>query len=411
MPYEAELTFFRKLLEQFHLKTHIITKDSASFSDVELGIRQFLGMEDDYEKMFDAIGEKVKPSTIYKITDNFLTNYVIFEMPEEEVTYLVIGPYTERNITQEDFLYAVEKYHFSPRLIEIFTQYYGNIPVVPEPGTLLAALRTLGDILWGDSQNYTFESIHYSLLESYLGTVPDRSASNIPEQKDVSFKMKILEERYIAENQLIKMISQGNYNKADSALASNNMMVLESRTTDALRNFKNYSIVFNTLLRKGAEAGSVHPLYIDRVSSAYARRIEDISSLEQGQKLMKEMLRKYCLLVKNHSMKDYSLLIQKVITRIDADLTADQSLKTHASILNVNPSYLSTLFRKEIGVTLTEYVNRKRIEHGLFLLNTTNLQIQTVAQQCGMPDINYFTRIFKKHIGKTPKEYKKALYS
>ena len=126
---------------------------------------------------------------------------------------------------------------------------------------------------------------------------------------------------------------------------------------------------------------------------------------------MKEMIRKYGLLVKNHSLKDYSLLIQKVITRIEADLTLDQTLNTHAEILNVSPSYLSTLFRKETGITLTEFVNRKRVEYGVLLLNTTNMQVQTIAQHCGISDINYFTRIFKKYIGKTPKEYRNSIGS
>ena len=122
------------------------------------------------------------------------------------------------------------------------------------------------------------------------------------------------------------------------------------------------------------------------------------------------MIRKYCLLVKNHSLKDYSLLIQKVIARIDVDLTADHSLKIYANLLSVHPSYLSSLFHKETGLTLTEYVNQKRVEHGVFLLNTTKMQIQMIAQQCGIPDINYFTRIFKKQYGITPSEYRKSLY-
>ena len=163
------------------------------------------------------------------------------------------------------------------------------------------------------------------------------------------------------------------------------------------------------MLRKAAEQGSVHPIHIDNLSSAFAKKIEELPSLEQGAHLYKEMLRKYCLLVKKYSTKEYSFFIQKVIARIEADFTADQSLKTHAELLNINPSYLSSLFKKETGMTLTEFVNQRRIEHSIFLLNATNMQIQTVALNCGIPDINYFTRLFKKHVGKTPSEYKRLL--
>ena len=164
-------------------------------------------------------------------------------------------------------------------------------------------------------------------------------------------------------------------------------------------------------MRKAAEAGAVHPLHIDSLSSRYAKKIELATSTNALISLQREMIHKYCLLVKNHSMKGYSLLIRKVLTQIDSDLTANLSLRTQAEHLNINSSYLSTLFKKETGTTLTEYVNRKRIEHAIFLLNTTNLKIQAIAQACGIPDVNYFTKIFKKQIGITPKDYRDNIMS
>ena len=178
---------------------------------------------------------------------------------------------------------------------------------------------------------------------------------------------------------------------------------------DSLRNLKNYGIVLNTLLRKAAEQGAVHPLYIDKLSSDMARRLEMTRTPADCLDMYHTMVHKYCLLVKNHSMRNYSQLVQHVILRIESDLTADLSLKAHAEFLNVNPSYLSTLFKKETGVTLTEYVNRQRIEHGIFLLNATDLQVQTIAQYCGFPDINYFTKTFKRMIGQTPKAYRQSV--
>jgi len=88
------------------------------------------------------------------------------------------------------------------------------------------------------------------------------------------------------------------------------------------------------------------------------------------------------------------------------DLTADLSLKANADALNVNASYLSTLFKKETGSTLTDYVNRKRIEHAVYLLNTTSLPISTVGQRCGIQDDNYFTKMFKKYTSMTPKQFR-----
>lgn len=184
---------------------------------------------------------------------------------------------------------------------------------------------------------------------------------------------------------------------------------MEKHSPDPIRNMKNYCIILNTLLRKAAELGAVHPLHIDSLSSKFAIKIENAVSTAALTRLQSEMVHKYCLLVKNHSMQGYSLLIRKVLTRIDTDLTADLSLRAQAALLNINSSYLSTLFKKEVGMTLTDYVNNKRVEHALFLLNTTTMQIQAIAQHCGIPDVNYFTKTFKKHIGKTPKEYRDSV--
>ena len=150
----------------------------------------------------------------------------------------------------------------------------------------------------------------------------------------------------------------------------------------------------------------MHPLHIDRLSDSLARQLEKLHTVDEVLGMYNKMVHKYCLLVKNHSMQGYSQLVQRVILRVETDLTADLSLAAHAEQLNVNASYLSTLFKKEMGVTLTEYVNRQRVEHGIFLLNATDLLIQTIAQYCGMPDVNYFTKTFKKVTGKTPSEYR-----
>ena len=124
---------------------------------------------------------------------------------------------------------------------------------------------------------------------------------------------------------------------------------------------------------------------------------------------MDEMFVAYCQLVKKFSSKNYSPLIQQTMIHIDSDLDGDLSLEVLAKKLNVNGSYLSSLFKKEMGQTLTDYITAKRMTLAMKLLGTTQMQIQMVAQICGIPDVNYFTKKFKKATGRTPKEYRQAL--
>ena len=162
----------------------------------------------------------------------------------------------------------------------------------------------------------------------------------------------------------------------------------------------------NTLLRKAAEQGGVHPVHLDKASSDHAAQIEQLPSMEALPNLMTEIFRNYCRLVRTHAMQTYSPPVQKALVYIDANLSENISLRTLADTLNVSPGYLSTLFHKETGQKLTDYINQRRILHAKHLLKTTRLQIQTVAQHCGIMDVHYFSKVFKRHTGQTPKQYR-----
>lgn len=119
-----------------------------------------------------------------------------------------------------------------------------------------------------------------------------------------------------------------------------------------------------------------------------------------------DMIHGYCQLVNNYKKTNYSLLTQKIIAYVNNDLTADLSLKAMSERLSVNASYLSALFKKEMGTPLTDYVNRQRMEQAKKLLVITDLPSRSIAQECGICDVYYFNRLFKKMTGYTPKVYR-----
>ena len=150
----------------------------------------------------------------------------------------------------------------------------------------------------------------------------------------------------------------------------------------------------------------MHPIHLDRVSSAFAKRIEELSEGSANLPLMKEMFRAYCRLVRKHAIRHYSLPVQKTVLLIDADLSAELAPRALAQAQGLSLGYLSSLFHKEVGVTISEYIRERRMKHAAHLLSTTRLQIQTVAQHCGIMDVQYFSKTFKKEMGMTPKEYR-----
>lgn len=405
MHYEAELAFLCRLLKNYHIKTIILKSDGDDFPAWDFGLREMLYKGMDYKKLFFSLPNISTPNTIFRIQDAFFCHYNILRLPDSEASasYLIVGPYTTQYITKQTLLNLAEHHNLSPQQYRQLNKYFSGLTVVKDEDGMCTLLTTLGETLWDGIDNFSIDYIDKQMLTS---VEPLASRPDFQEPEEAFLTMQILESRYASENRLIQAVSQGLLQKAETAISHNNFQLMEQRLQDPLRDMKNYCIILNTLLRKGAEHGSVHPLHIDSLSSRFARKIEQLPTPEKGMLLQKEMVHKYCLLVKNHSLKSYSLIVQKVLVRIDSDLTADLSLKTQAKLLNINSSYLSSLFKKETGVTLTDYVNKKRTENAVFLLNSTKLQIQSIAQYCGIPDVNYFTKIFKKYVGKTPKEYR-----
>lgn len=399
--YHAELELFKGILRQFNLKVHIMSVESSHLLRAEMGPRRVLMPESagDVEKRLHL---STKENTIYHITDEFLCHYAVLLMPEyPERTIMMVGPYVNTDVDEDWVSRYVQERGIHRQWISILESYYREVPCLRNEKILSAALNSLGERIWG-LHNFSTEEIVSGLPESCL---PLTVAPESQLQDDVMHSMKKLEAQYESENQFMQMISQGRSHRALVMLSNFSRGALENRT-EPIRNIKNYSIILNTLMRKAAEQGGVHPIHIDRISSEFARKIETTALFDDFMNLWQDMAKKYCLLVKNHSTKSFSQLVQHVIARIDYDLSADLSLKASAEALNVNASYLSTLFKKETGSTLTDYVNRKRMEHAVYLLNSTDLPISVVGQRCGVQDDNYFTKIFKKYTGLTPKQYR-----
>ncbi|WP_427050569.1 response regulator [Paenibacillus sp. TC-CSREp1] len=84
----------------------------------------------------------------------------------------------------------------------------------------------------------------------------------------------------------------------------------------------------------------------------------------------------------------------------------DISLQSAASQINVNPSYLSRLFKQEKGENFISYLTRVRIEHAKAYLLNRELKVYEIADKVGYHNYTYFSKIFKKNAGLTPEEYR-----
>lgn len=84
----------------------------------------------------------------------------------------------------------------------------------------------------------------------------------------------------------------------------------------------------------------------------------------------------------------------------------DLSMNSIANELNFSPNYLSVIFRQWTGETISSFITRLRLERSRQLLGDPAISIQDAARLVGYIDPHYFTKVFKKHEGLTPSQFR-----
>ena len=396
MEYQKELNFLREVFKKSYVNTYVIEENDKKINKKQEDIF-------DSQTFFQSVIGDIQPNRLYKFTNQFKLSYRFLLLPStQKKTALCIGPFLNEQVSVQYILEMGENYQIPPQRHHYVKEFYSSLPILGENSHLLIMLYSFCEIIW---KTPSFATEDYNGENAISFTPLVKSMVNVDE--DLVIDKTALERRYAFENELIRTVALGKplYETLPSSLSSNEFF--ENRSNNPIQNAKNYTIILNTLLRKGAEQGGVHPVYINQMSSEFALKIENLSSSSGAIKLMNEMFIAYCRLVRKHNLKKYPLVVQKTILKIDEDLSAPLSSKYLAEEQGVSLGYLSSVFKKETGKTISEFVCIRRMEYAEHLLKTTNLQVQTIALHCGIMDVQYFSKQFKKYKGKTPSQFRK----
>lgn len=367
----------------------------------DYGFREHIFENYNYHNLSNMLEKANKELPILIFKDEFMAEYCLLLLPKKwqkkyDSTYFLIGPVLFDTVTNIEISKILERHHLPSNLYNDFLEFYNRIPHIPSRDFWISLLEPLLDEIYDGNTHREYYECNQSFMESY-------------EIKDSGFSLETIEARYEAEHQLLAAVQTGNFDEAIKCHSKFAQFKIPLRATDSLRSRKNLTLTLNTLFRKSIEVSHVHPYYIDRVSSDFSIKIEKAVNESQLESIALQMLRKYCSLVKSFSTKDLSALVEKCVHQIHFHYSDPLSLEILAEANAVSTSYLSTLFHKETGKTITNYINETRINRSLLLLNTTTLSVSEIASQCGFSDANYYTRTFKKSKGITPMAYRKSI--
>ena len=135
--------------------------------------------------------------------------------------------------------------------------------------------------------------------------------------------------------------------------------------------------------------------------------VGDIDSLEKTRHYLVDILR-HCISLRNEaSQKRYEILLKQSMEFISNNYNDDNiSLNSVAATVNVSPTYFSAIFSQSMGITFIEYLTSVRMEKARELLCCTAYKTSEIAYKVGYNDPHYFSHLFKKINGLTPREFR-----
>ena len=110
-----------------------------------------------------------------------------------------------------------------------------------------------------------------------------------------------------------------------------------------------------------------------------------------------------------NNLKQKNLRIERIISYIDANFETQIRLQDLAEQENLSPTHFSHLFTSLFGVTFQDYVNIKRMEQCIRLMPNKEKTLLEISYESGFSDPKYMNRMFIKHFGYTPKEYRRRI--
>lgn len=183
---------------------------------------------------------------------------------------------------------------------------------------------------------------------------------------------------------------------------------LENPNMEYLKNFYWGIITYINNIRLSVAEASNEPRVESINIISLHNMISKSENINELNELLKEVSLSITAKINNYNSKSIKLILRNALDYIHEHYSEQLTLNDVAEHVYVSPSYLSRMFKKELGKNFVDYLNGLRIEKAKELLMDPRYKTYEVAEIVGIPDAHYFSRLFKKYEGVSPTEYRDA---
>lgn len=339
-------------------------------------------------------------NTVFEISDIFGLHIYVFRFLGKT---MLTGPWVEQGWDENKATQQLAGLGLSATHLIPFHLYYCKYPII--------APKTIQQL-----HNAAILSLLPDHIYQYKHLIPRFEIPETLAPMEEPYDFTTVREKTRLEDEWLKMVREGRaqdalflYQKMGEKGRGSSLKISSSlsATTWAVVN----ATIIRTLLRRAALDGGVDPAMVDAISLNYAQKMYAAVTDRELMYLIEALIVEYCEAIKSIREKGYSPAVRTAANYIWLHLGEELTQEKLAGISAVSPGYLSRLFKKETGSTLSKYIAGQRCKKAAELLAQTTLPIQEISRYVGCLDNNYFVKVFRSFYSMTPSEYRTAHYS
>lgn len=341
--------------------------------------------------------ESMHENTFYEIVDTLDICILFFRFADQ--TFFV-GPYIKHQYEEKKIQTILVENQMPASYNLSLKLYYSTFPLLSVShvqNTITACMNAFAD----NSMEFSYHRLH--------GFQEKIDARPLFETESLDYDE--LYRRYDSENHFLKMIETGN---TEEVLTACSEMIMPPKLHHKMIDSAIYQnpvislSIIRALARKAAENGGASIVDINEITQRAVQKITSSQNYLEQINFTRSMIQELTEAVAKHKLHfgAYSVPVQRILEYLELNYSQEISFSHLAEMVHLSEAYLSKVFKKEVGVTITRHIMHIRCQKAAQLLKDTRLSVQEISNYVGYPDNNYFVKIFKKQYGVTPTAFR-----
>ena len=387
------------LMEAFHVEALLLAYPFENLQQIDHGIRAMVWTDYHDDNSKNALTLSPEPYQLLVIKSNLgFYNILVYISIGEYPEFISVGPFRDEELSADYYTQIIKDANLEPQHIASMKQVYERLPLAQADAVIKVTQHIISNFI------------------PEFATIEPRNIQYSEQNREVNINTDIIQNYSAEYTEQYKMLlfsflnklKTGDFPEAKKAMTA----YLDKNVFAMSTNLHNHKLdlhVLNDFCHLALLDTTIHPMHTLKLALSIKMKIDGTLSQTKLNQLPNEICRKYCMLVKNYANTEYSKLTREIISYIQLHLEEELSLASLAKHFERNASVLSNLFSQETKISLTKFIHQTRIQEAVRLFNTTNMSVSEVALSVGYQDFSYFSKVFSKSIGCSPKEYKKRL--